>query len=202
MPTSIFPSSYPEAIVFLENFATVAQTNKEELGITEDQLTTIKSLKNKYQNDLNAKQAADDIQTAKNTTMRETHKEANALVSFYNTTLKATKTISRSSLQQLGLNVTTENSFATSPVMPTNVVAEGFSNGINKVKWKKGANISGTQYIVEAKSGNATVFSYAGVTTKSTFEHKNQKPGERIFYRVKAQRNDEQSPYSNEAVVY
>jgi hypothetical protein len=202
MPTSIFPSSFPEAMVFLENFATVAQTNKEELGITDEQLTAIKAIKNKYQNDLNAKQAADDIQTAKNTAMRETHKDANSLVSFYNTTLKATKTISRSSLQQLGLNITTESSFATSSVMPTNVVAEGFSNGINKIKWKKGSNISGTQYIVEAKSGEATVFSYAGVTTKSTFEHKEQRPGVRTFYRVKAQRNDESSPYSNEAVVY
>lgn len=202
MPTTIFPSSYPEAMVFLENFATVAQNNKEELGLTEEQLTVIKTTKNKYQSDLNAKQAADDNQTAKITIMRETHKEANDLVSFYNTTLKATKTISRSSLQQLGLNVTTENSSPTSPVMPTDVVAEGFSNGINKVKWKKGANISGTQYIIEAKSGDAAEFSYAGVTTKSTFEHKNQKPGVRTFYRVKAQRNDEPSPYSNEAVVY
>jgi hypothetical protein len=202
MSNTIFPSSFPEASVFLENFAEVAQTHKDEFGLSADQIKTINDTKTKYQADLREKQAVDDLSRSKNAAMRKTHDEASDLVSFFNTILKADKKIARSSIQQLGLTKSAESPASISPVMPKDLVAEGFSNGINKIKWKKGANKPNTQYLVEAKSGAETEFSFAGVTTKSVFEHLDQKPGVRTFYRVKAQRNDEASPYSNEAVVY
>jgi hypothetical protein len=57
-------------------------------------------------------------------------------------------------------------------------------------------------YIIEAKIGNSAEYMFVKALTKARFEHKNQTPGVRAFYRVKAIRGDLESAYSNEAVVY
>jgi hypothetical protein len=191
-----------EFSVWLENFKEVIDDNLAALNLTAANLTELQNLKIDLDGALAAKQSAEELKKAKTSDLREKRKAAVEKVSFYNKTLKANKAISNSLIEQLGLNFGVSNTSNKMPVEPTELVAEGFSNGNNQLKWKKNGNKVNTHYVVEARLETEPKFSYAGGTTKTKFVHKNQKPGARMFYRVKAQRHDEESTYSNEAVVF
>lgn len=85
---------------------------------------------------------------------------------------------------------------------PQDLVASGSSNGTHTTKWDKNGNQDGTLYNVEVLLGAAADFVLVGTTTVPHFEHKNQKPGVKAVYRVRAQRGDDFSDYSNEASLY
>jgi hypothetical protein len=85
---------------------------------------------------------------------------------------------------------------------PTDLTAQGASNGTNSMKFNRNDNKKGTIFIIEAKIGAATDYVMVGTTTKTSFNHTGQKPGVKAMYRVRAQRGEQFSEYSNEAVVY
>ena len=124
------------------------------------------------------------------------------LIGSVNIIVKSDKTIPDSLIESLGLDADDDSLTSIVPVQPADLVVEGRSNGINYLKWASGGNKPRTIYIVEAKIGDATSYVFAKSTTKTRFEHKNQTPGVRVFYRVKAVHGDLESASSNEAVVY
>lgn len=202
MISNIYKMSDAEFSVFMENFHTVFTDNKATLGVDTAQIAEVLGFKTGVQGALNEKQAAEELKQAKTANLREKRKNAMKKVAYYNTIFKANEAIPDSLIEQLGFDANGDSFNSLSPQQPTDLVADGFSNGINTLKWKKNGNRPNTVYIIEGRKESEPNFAYAGTTTKTKFDHKNQQPGARMFYRVKAQRNDEESPYSTEAVVY
>ena len=87
-------------------------------------------------------------------------------VAYYNKVLKANEAISKSLIEQLGLNAGDGGATNITPMQPTELVAEGFSNGNNQLKWKKNSNKPGAYYVIEARAETESHFSYVGGTTK------------------------------------
>ena len=89
------------------------------------------------------------------------------------------------------------------PKRPSWLSATGFSNGVNKLKFK-GNNVPGrVTYIVEANRGDGAGWFLIGSTRKQSFEHKPVVPGQRYEYRVRAEATRGQvSSWSNKGVVY
>ncbi|MET0753255.1 MAG: fibronectin type III domain-containing protein, partial [Pyrinomonadaceae bacterium] len=105
-------------------------------------------------------------------------------------------------LAEISIDADEGGKSAIAPQAPVDLLVEGFSSGKNSLKWNRNGNKSGTIFIIEAKTGDETKYAIVGTTTKSAFDHKDQKPGMKQVYRVRAQRGDDFSDYSNEAVVY
>lgn len=191
-----------EFSVWLENFNNVLVANKVALNVSDAELAEVLGIKTAMKTALDEKQATDELKQSKTVNLREKRRNALKKAAFYNKTFKANEAISASLLELLGLDANDSNLTGSTPQQPTALVAEGFSNGINALKWNKNGNKPNTVYIIEARAETAPDFVFVGTTTKTKFAHKNQTPGARKFYRVKAIRKETESTYSNEAVVY
>jgi hypothetical protein len=202
MPSNYYPSGNAEFLVWLDNFINVATTNKAALGITAEQITELTTMRDNLTTKVNDKAAKVEAAKAATTAAGSARRAVNEKVGFYNKILKVNKTIDASLLAALGLNVEADGVGSIVPVAPTDLVVEGRSNGINYLRFKRAGNKSGVNFIVEAKIGGAAQFDFVAVIKKTRFEHKNQTPGVRAVYRVKAVHGDAESTYSNDAVVY
>ncbi len=202
MITKIYKMSDADFSVWLENFENVIDENLAALNLTAANLTEMQTLKEEMKNALAERQSVEEMKRAKIAVLREKRRAALKKVAYYNKILPANEAISIELIGRLGLNITVSNTATVEPSQPVGLVAESFANGINELSWKKNGNRAGTFYIIEARLETEPKFVYVGSTSKTKFEHKNQRPGVRMFYRVKALRHDEESTYSNEAVVY
>ncbi len=191
-----------ELSFFLGNFITVADANKAELNITSATITSLIDVKTLLDTKIANRQTKQEEAVAATSEMNQTAKNAVDLVSLVNNSVKSDKAIPESLIELLGLDPDDNNFTPIVPLAPTDLVVEGRSNGINYLRWNNGGNKPRITYIVEAKIGEALVYSFVKATTKTRFEHKNQMPGVRAFYRVRAVHGDLESPNSNEAVVY
>jgi hypothetical protein len=148
--------------------------------------------------DQTAKKAAAKAST---TALKTFRKGSDDAVSDVKIAMRAAK-VPADKFVQLGFDADdlTPSAIAVSP--PSDLVVQGFSNGTNELKFNRNGNKQGTVFIIEAKIGSATEFAIVGTTQKQTFRHTGQKPGVKTVYRVRAQRGDDLSEPSNEAVVY
>ncbi len=150
----------------------------------------------------NAANAAREAALSATAALRTSRKNANIQASFRGKAIVANPNVSNSIKEQLGLNVRDSTPTPIIPVAPSELVATAASDGTHTLSWKANGNKGGTQYIVESKFDKTTDFTFVNVTTKTKLEHTKQVPGIRIVYRVKARRGDNESGYSNEAIVY
>lgn len=202
MANTFYPSNNAEFLIWLINFIAVAIANKEDLGLSEAQIDALAALRDSFSTQLNDQQAKKEASVAATTLVNGTRKSANSEVGALNAVFKASKTIPPELLEKLGLNANGDSLVSSVPVQPVDLVVSGSSNGTNSLKWASGGNKPRVNYIVEAKIGDAANYSFVAVSTKTRYEHKNQTPGARAFYRVKAVSGDQESAYSNEAVIY
>jgi hypothetical protein len=202
MASNYYPSGNAEFLVWLDNFINVATTSKTALGITTEQLAELTTMRDNLAAKVSDKAAKIEAARAATTGTSAVRRGVNEKVGFYNKILKVNKTIDPALLTALGLSLNGEGGTPVTPFALTDLVVEGRSNGINYLRFKRGGNKSSVNFIVEAKIGAATEFGFLSVTKKTRFEHKNQTPGVRAVYRVKAVRGDSESTYSNDAVVY
>ena len=103
---------------------------------------------------------------------------------------------------ELGLSIPGENPAPLRPQVPTFLTAMAFSNGNHQLSWHRNGNVNGTQFIIEAQYGNAGLWEFVDVVTRTDYVHVDQIPGEMITYRVFAKRVNQRSGHSNEATVY
>lgn len=138
---------------------------------------------------------------ASTTTLKGRRKTGDDLVSRIKQTMKLAG-VPPQKFEELGLDADDASASTSQPVQPIELLVEGFSSGKNVLKFNKNGNKKTAVYLVEAKTGAANDFVIVGTTTKTTFNHTGQTPGTKVTYRVRAQRGDELSDYSNEATVY
>ncbi|MBS1797637.1 MAG: fibronectin type III domain-containing protein [Acidobacteria bacterium] len=191
-----------ELLGFLTNFQNVANERKDELGLNDVQLTDIDAMRARLAEKIGIRQSTREAAAAAVVDLDETADEAAEMVGSLSAGFKSNRAISSEMFEMLGLDARAANRSTVHAVAPADLVVDGRSNGVNYLKWKSGGNKSRTTYVIEAKFGAAHEYVFVKAQTRTRFEHKNQTPGVRVFYRVKAVRADEESVYSNEAVVY
>jgi hypothetical protein len=202
MAKLIYPLNNADFLVWLINFINIATGNKAALGLSDAELLDLTNMQAALETLVNENQAKHEAAQAATVALKGKRLEVNQLVGYYNKIFKANPAIAASLVESLGLNANDGSLTSTVPVEPTDLVVEGRSNGINYLKFNRNGNKSTVNFIVEAKVGDAAAYSFVTVTRKQRLEHKNQTPGVRVFYRVKAVHGDLESAYSNEAVIY
>lgn len=114
--------------------------------------------------------------------------------------INANPAISSALKSELGLNVSPSPVGPVAPVEDLSV--KGFSNGDNKLVWKRAGNKGGTVFQVQAKIGGTGPWTIVGTTTRIRFTHSGQTPGVAMLYRIVSERGGTLSSPSNEASVY
>jgi hypothetical protein len=123
------------------------------------------------------------------------------LYSRYLTQSYATPSVTDAALASIGLDPKPVRGPVTSPTTPLDLLAEAFSNGYVKFKWKRNGNSNATTFNVEAKiEDGAWDLIWSGPRTK--LELSGFAPGTQVAFRVYASKGDEQSAPSNIAVIY
>ena len=165
-------------------------------------MAELETLEQDINDALTQQTATQEAARAATTALTTVRTSANTAVGYRARTITINPNIPDSLKEQLGLNVTDKKRSTVPLYAPAGLIAEGKSDGTNKLRWERNGNIPGTQFIIEARIDDSKEFVFVAVTTKITYEHKNQKPGIPAIYRLRATRSDELSGYSNEAVIY
>lgn len=194
------PFSDSKYVTWLSRFAEVADENAAELNLTPGQTAAITEMANEFELAFRSNLAAKQYAMGQSATKREVRITSEKLVRSTAKLIAINDTISENLKAELGLSVTTRPSVPVEPVAC--VTAMAYANGTNKIRWNRGGNTQGTNFIVEARFEHAGKWTFVGVTTKCKFEHKDQIPGQRINYRVISQRAGKQSMPSNITSVY
>lgn len=202
MSKSFYPANDAEFALWLANFISKSDINKDSLEVSEDEIHSLTSELQGFNADLALKQQKQEESVAQTAKVANSRKSLNEKISNLNAKFKANKAITSDIIESLGLNSKDNNLSSANVTTPSDLVVTGTSDGINHLKWNRGNNRQGTNFIIEAKLGNAETWSIVDVVTNSKFEHINQTPGMKAQYRVKAKRGEITSGYSNVAVVY
>jgi hypothetical protein len=138
---------------------------------------------------------------AATTTLNQLRKDSDNLASRVKLAMRNAN-VAAKKFEELGFDADDLTPSSIAPQTPTELTAQGSSGGTNALKFNRNGNKKGAIFIIEAKIGAATGYAIVGTTTKTNFNHTGQTPGVKAMYRVRAQRGDQFSEYSNEAVVY
>lgn len=202
MAKKIYPANDAEFAVWLANLLNKAKINKTILRLTNEQLDALETKLDSFNANLALKQQKKEESTAQTTIVGNERKDLNKEVGLLNNGFKGIDGLPPNILEELGLSVN-EASFGTSqPSAPLDLVVMGTSDGINSLKWNRNGNRQGTTFLIEARLGDSENWTIIDAVTGSTYKHKNQKPGVKAQYRVKAKRGELESGYTNTAVVY
>ena len=186
---------------WMDNFVAVAASAPTDYGTTAAQVTSLSA----KADDLRAKMAlrttAEDAAEAATTAQSTSRQSGESDCSTLNIVIKANKAIPVENKNKVGIEMPKPPT-KTPPVRPEDLVANGFEDGRNTLKWSRTGNKPNTQFIIEFKFVDDVKFQYLTTTTETKYDHRNTVVGKRCFYRVKAQRAGEESTYSNEAMVY
>jgi hypothetical protein len=190
-----------EFVSNFEDFADNAVKSKAELNYSDDDAAQANALKTALDAELNAMQAARTIYDAAAAAFKATRKTAHEFQlsrkKYFNANPNVSPAIKAMFSPQKNAmpNANTVNP-------PTNLIVNGFENGENLLKWERNGNPQYRIFIVESRLGEDGPWLFAGTTRRLLFVHKNQTPGVKMYYRVYAHTDDEQSSHSNTAVVY
>ena len=202
MAKDYIPSKDTEFQDWLGNFLTVGSANQIVLGLTTADFTPISTDKTAFDaaiTDAEAKAAAaKSATTKKNTIRKSTEVKTRALVKRIQAKADVPADIKRL------LQITVPGSQPAPPAIPyppVDLVANVIGTGSYELTWKRNNNGSTVLFVVEALMQGASDYVQVFATTKSSFLHNGNPPGLKITYRVKAQRGEIFSPYSNVAVV-
>lgn len=191
-----------ELLPWLLNFITVARARIAELPmITVAQLDQLEDEMNELQLRLNARVAAEEAKESAVEALDAAYKSNGTKSSFFNTVIKADKSVPRELIEALGLPVSNETNRATLKT-PLDLTVAPQADGNNHLKFDRNANPRAAIFIIEARIGDDPEWKYVTSTTESKFTHEGQTPGVQIAYRVKATHKGESSAWSAVAVAY
>lgn len=202
MAKKIYPSNDAEFAIWLANLINKASIHKAILKLTDEQLTDLEDKLTSFSTNLALKQQKKEESVGQTALVKDARKDLNKDVGLLNNGIKSIDGVPSSIIEEMGLNVNDSNNGNTTPATPLSLVVTGSSDGVNRLKFNRNNNHQGTVFIIEAKIGDSNSWVMIDAVTGSTYKHKNQIPGVKIQYRVKAKRGELESIYSNTAVVY
>lgn len=190
-----------ELVMWMTNFIEVVGAAPADYGLTAAQVTEVVNFRDGLQAAITKREGSEGVFRADVAAQQGSRNIADPFISFLIASIKKNPNVS----PEKKINARIEpNKPATStpPVTPAAIMANGYENGINVVRWDRSGNKPNTQFILEYREAAETSFEYLATTTETVFNHIGMKPGMQCAYRVKAQRAGQESPYSNVAVVY
>jgi hypothetical protein len=202
MAKKIYPSNDAEFAVWLANLVNKANGYKSELKLTSEQLDELHGKLISFNGNVALRQQKREESAAQTALVREARADLNTEVGLFNNAVKSIKGLRANILEELGLSPNEANFGNTVTAAPFDLVVTGTSDGTNRLKWKRGGNRQGTTFIIEGKIGSADAWTMIDAVTGATFAHKDQTPGVKAQYRIKAKRGDSVSGCTNTAVVY
>jgi hypothetical protein len=202
MATKFYPANDAEFAVWLAILLNKASLNKTTLQVTEERLTALNTKLSAFNENLALKRQKREESIAQTTLVGNLRKDLNKEISLLNNGFKAIDGLPPNLLEELGLSVNEGSSGTTPPSAPADLVVTGTSDGVNSLKWNRSGNRQGTTFLIEAKIGSAENWVIIDAVTGSNHKHKNQTPGVKAQYRVKAKRGELESGFSNTAIVY
>lgn len=183
-----------------DNFAMKAGENESELGLTPEQVADLLDAAADYYTAYQENQRLKSAYQGSTATKREARSRIESLTRSIGKVILVDESISLDLKAELGMHVVKAPVSQVQP--PTQLAACPQAEGVNCMKWSRNGNSVHTVFIIEARTGDSSVWSYVGATTKLKFNHLNQIPGQMMSYRVHSQRGDQASPPSNQATVY
>lgn len=189
-----------EFVMSFEDFVDTATANKTELNFSAEDQAEGLALKTALITELNEIQTMRATLDGKETSFSNRRKTASEFQASRKKFFGANPNVSDGLKAEL--KITRASAGGTAVAQPLNLSAEGQASGINALKWERNGNPGHRNFTIEYRVGETGQWLIAGTTRKTTFNHKNQTPGVKIYYRVYAHTDEEQSPHSNTAVVY
>ena len=149
------------------NWATVAVANDVALGLGLPETGAITTAQTNYANSVSAMTAAHDAAKAATNTKNEAYAAAFALVQQWANQWQADPAVSQELILELGLNIRDTTPSPRPIFAVTDVVASGNAVGTVRMKWNRGANLPGCNFIVQSRPVGGTEWSFVTVTTKT-----------------------------------
>lgn len=199
---SYLPAKDADLQSWANNFLAVANANLAILGLTAPDVTTVSTDKGSFDasvtNNITKQAEAKSAVENKKNVRKKFELSTRNLVNK----IQANPNVTSDIKAKLGITVKDSSSSPTNPITPIGLLVNPNSNGTNKLSWNRNGNSQGTIFLVEAEDKPGNPWILIGTTTKTGFDHTNQLPGKTQYYRVRAQRSDNSSDPSNEAVAY
>jgi hypothetical protein len=202
MAKKIYPSNDAEFAVWLANLINKATVYKTTLKLEETQIDALTAKLTAFNTNLGLKQQKKEESVAQTALVKDERKVLNKDIGLLNSAVKSIDGLASNIIEELGLNANESNFGGAALNNPTDLVATGTSDGTNALKFNRNGNRQGTTFIIEAKIGDSDVWVMIDAVTGSTYKHKNQTPGVKVQYRIKAKRGESESGVSNTAIVY
>lgn len=183
-----------------KKFADNAAVYATELNLTPEQVEALTESVEQFRDAYTESQAAKAMAAGKVNTKDLLRRACEDLIRPTARVINANPQIENLVKANLGISVT---SHPTGPVQPpTDLVAQGFANGVNKLSWNRNGNARNTTFLIEASYENSGTWHFVGVTNKTKFTHTGQIPGRQVVYRTFAARDDVRSGSSSWAMLY
>ena len=202
MARKYYQMSNAEFTIFVNNLTVESDNNRTVLEFKQSDVETLQADNTAHNAELLERQSIQDSLNSRNASIKTRRKKMNKLVAKLQTDAENNENVSDALLERLGFD--SRNGSVSSPaVFPvTDLVATGTSDGVNNLKFNRNGNKQGTLFYIYAKIGNATEPVLIDVIKATKYAHRDQTPGVKIQYCVKAKRGDAEAPASNSAVVY
>jgi len=196
-----FPAKDKDAVTWVTKFVSIATANSTMVSIPTATLSTITVTNTEFNNSILLAENKKAEWKAAVKTKNEKRKALTNQVRTQNRFIQGRVEVTDSVKVQMGLNVRPTKPSIVTPVTPGKLSATGSSNGVNFLTWKNGGNKSGTLYEIWVSLGKGNWQLLAAVT-RLRFEHKIIVPGVPYIYKVRANRADRFSNFSDTASVY
>lgn len=201
--STFYPSNDRELARWLGNFIAVAGANLSVLGMTASDLSALQTLKADLDNGMiaaeDAKRAAREAFSAK----ERIRDDARRAIGARGKMIGANPHIPDDLKMRLGLTVSEKSRTAVVPITPTDLVVTPLAGGgVNRLTWSRSGNRPATQFVIEMRGDAASdAWTFVDFTARLSYEHANRTPGQRVCYRVKAKRGDQESATSEVVVA-
>jgi len=193
------PSTDAALSTWLSNFASKCSLYDSELDLTSTEILEITGFANDFEAILKLVDELKESLKGEVAGKNSLRSGVSADVRAYAKRFKAIAGISPAILSSLGI----VSNNASGPVVTVNgLVVTGCSDGINFLKWNRNGNSANTQFIIETSETGTGNWEFVGVTTKTSYNHEDQIPGEQQFYRIKSNRAGVTSNACMPVVVY
>lgn len=202
MADSFYKLSNPEFIIWFKTMLDAIENDNATAQIEQSLIDEGKTQRGVLATNLNEMQVLKDSLSGKSQEIKFNRQSLNKKASKIQTALKNNENITNSFIEQVGFNVDDGVKSPLVAFQPTDLVASGTSDGIHRLKFSRNGNKQGVIFIIEAQIGDSTEWIMIDAIKVAKYLHKNQTPGVKIRYRVRAKSGDSISSPSNIASLY
>jgi hypothetical protein len=197
--TDFIPSNDAAYEIWLTNFAAKCEVYESLANFNVEQLNAINAQNAAFATAMTNIEAAKHALRTAAEAKEDARRSSTSLARKFAKQVKGAENVTNTILADFGILA----SASVGPVVPViNLNITGCDDGVNSLKWDRNGNANGTMFLIENSFDGQTGWELVDVTTKVTYSHTDQVPGQRQFYRIKSKRANTTSPACPPKVVY